>query len=72
MNVSRSRIVRSGTFQTVAVVADGAFRVSGAPLRLDNREVGTLVLGTSLDNAYAEVLADLSSTGHRHHGESTK
>jgi putative nucleotidyltransferase with HDIG domain len=53
----------SGTFQTVAVIADGAFRVSGVPLRLDEREVGTLVLGTSLDNAYAEVLADLSGTG---------
>ena len=53
----------SGTFQTVAVIADGAFRVSGVPLRLDGREVGTLVLGTSLDNAYAEVLADLSRTG---------
>lgn len=53
----------SGTFQTVAVIADGAFRVSGVPLRLDQREVGTLVLGTSLDNAYADVLADLSNTG---------
>ena len=53
----------SGTFQTVAVIADGAFRVSGVPLRLDDREVGTLVLGTSLDDAYAEVLADLSGTG---------
>jgi len=53
----------SGTFQTVAVIADGGFRVSGVPLRLDEREVGTLVLGTSLDDAYAEVLADLSGTG---------
>jgi putative nucleotidyltransferase with HDIG domain len=51
----------STTFQTVAVVAAGAFRVSGAPLRLDDRDVGTLVLGTSLDNAYAEALAELSS-----------
>jgi len=50
----------STTFQTVAVVDAGAFRVSGAPLRLDNRDIGTLVLGTSLDNAYAEVLASLS------------
>jgi putative nucleotidyltransferase with HDIG domain len=50
----------STTFQTVAVVRAGAFRVSGAPLRLDDRDVGTLVLGTSLDNAYAEVLAGLS------------
>jgi putative nucleotidyltransferase with HDIG domain len=54
---------RAATFQTVAVVADGAFRVSGVPLRLDDRVVGTLVLGTSLDNAYAEILADLSGAG---------
>ena len=33
------------------------------PLRLDDRDVGTLVLGTSLDDAYAEVLADLSRAG---------
>ena len=38
----------------------------GAPLRLDDRDVGTLVLGTSLDNAYAEILADLAR-GHRDH-----
>jgi putative nucleotidyltransferase with HDIG domain len=53
----------STTFQTVAVVPAGAFRVSGAPLRLDDRDIGTLVLGTSLDNAYAEILADLSRAG---------
>jgi putative nucleotidyltransferase with HDIG domain len=53
----------ASTFQTVAVVDDAAFRVSGVPLRLDDRDVGTLVLGTSLDNAYAEVLADLSDAG---------
>ncbi len=53
----------SGTFQTVAVIADGAFRISGVPLRLDERAVGTLVLGTSLDNAYADVLTDLSDAG---------
>jgi putative nucleotidyltransferase with HDIG domain len=51
----------STTFHTVAVVPAGVFRVSGAPLQLDNRDVGTLVLGKSLDNAYAKVLADLSS-----------
>ncbi len=50
----------ASTFQTVAVVDDGAFHVSGVPLRLEDREFGTLVLGTSLDNAYAEVLANLS------------
>jgi len=51
----------STTFHTVAVVPAGAFRVAGAPLRLDNRDVGTLVLGTSLDNAYAEILRGLSA-----------
>src|SRR5687767_12447989 len=49
----------STAFHAVAVLAAGAFRASGAPLRLDDRDVGTLVLGTSLDNAYAEVLAGL-------------
>jgi putative nucleotidyltransferase with HDIG domain len=53
----------SNSFQTVAVVPGGAFHVSGAPLRYDDRDVGTLVLGTSLDNAYAEVLAALSRAG---------
>jgi putative nucleotidyltransferase with HDIG domain len=51
------------TFQTVAVVPAGAFRVSGAPLRFDDRDVGTLVLGASLDNAYAEILSGLSRAG---------
>jgi putative nucleotidyltransferase with HDIG domain len=53
----------SPTFQSVAVVTAGAFRVSGAGLRLDGRDVGTLVLGTSLDDAYAQVLANLSRAG---------
>ena len=53
----------STAFHAVAVLAAGAFRASGAPLRLDDRDVGTLVLGTSLDNAYAEVLAGLSHAG---------
>jgi putative nucleotidyltransferase with HDIG domain len=48
------------TFHAVAIVPAGVFRVSGAPLQLDNRDVGTLVLGTSLDDSYAKVLADLS------------
>ena len=47
-------------FQGVAVVQSGAFRVSGAVLRVNDRDVGTLVLGTSLDEAYARVLADLA------------
>jgi len=47
-------------FQGVAVVQSGAFRVSGAVLRVNDRDVGTLVLGTALDEAYARVLADLA------------
>ena len=62
-NESRQALESSTTFQTVAVIPEGAFRVSGVRLRLDDREVGTLVLGISLDNAYAEVLAELSNTG---------
>src|SRR4030095_12091552 len=44
-------------FQSVAVVPVGVFRVSGAPLQAAGRDIGTLVLGTTLDNAYARVLA---------------
>jgi putative nucleotidyltransferase with HDIG domain len=50
-------------FHTVALVPAGAFRASGARLRLHDRDVGTLVLATSLDNAYAEILSGLSRTG---------
>jgi putative nucleotidyltransferase with HDIG domain len=48
------------TFQSVAVLAAGAFRVSGAGLRFDDRDVGTLLLGTSLDETYALELENLS------------
>jgi len=51
-------------FQGVAVVPTGAFRVSGAVLRVDDRDVGTLVVGTTLDEAYARALAgDLGQAG---------
>jgi putative nucleotidyltransferase with HDIG domain len=51
-------------FQSVAVVPNGgAYRVSGAALRSNDRDVGTLVLGTSLDESYARVLADLAQAG---------
>jgi putative nucleotidyltransferase with HDIG domain len=53
----------TSTFQTVAVVRAGAFRVSGAPLQYDDHDFGTLLLGASLDNAYAEILAGLSRAG---------
>ena len=44
-------------FQGVASVPSGAFRVSGAVLRVDDRDVGTLLLGTALDESYARALA---------------
>src|SRR5262249_31124582 len=51
------------SFQSVALLTSGAFRVSGAVLRIDDRDVGTLVLGTTLDEAYARVLAALAQAG---------
>jgi putative nucleotidyltransferase with HDIG domain len=54
---------RETTFQSVAMVPAGAFRVSWAPLQLGDRTIGTLVLGTSLDEAYARDLASLSRAG---------
>ncbi|HEX2458783.1 MAG TPA: HD domain-containing phosphohydrolase, partial [Vicinamibacterales bacterium] len=38
----------------------GAFRISGATLRLVDRDIGALVLGTSLDSRYARQLSALS------------
>jgi len=52
-----------GSFQSVAVLSSGAFRVSGAALRVDERDVGTLLLATTLDEAYARDLAKLSQAG---------
>jgi putative nucleotidyltransferase with HDIG domain len=54
------------TFQAVAVLPAGAFRVSAARLSLGDRvvrDVGTLVLATSLDDHYAQELAALSRSG---------
>jgi len=48
------------TFQAVVAVPDGAFRVSGTRLTLGDREIGALVLGTSLDVTYAQELSNLS------------
>jgi len=50
----------SPTFQRTIVVPGGAFRVSGAALRLMDRDIGALVLGTSLDTAYARELSRLA------------
>src|SRR4051812_36876863 len=51
------------TFQSVAVVAAGAFRVTGARLTFGDRVVGALVAGTSLDANYAQQLSNLSTAG---------
>jgi putative nucleotidyltransferase with HDIG domain len=52
------------TFQSVAVLPGGAFRLSGARLTLNNdRDIGTLVLGTSLDSKYAQELSTLAGAG---------
>jgi len=56
------------TFQDVVVQPGGAFRVSGAQLRLAGNDgldqtVGTLIIGTSLDANYAQELSNLSGAG---------
>jgi putative nucleotidyltransferase with HDIG domain len=52
------------TFQSVVVLPGGAFRVSGARLRLNgDRDIGALVFGTSLDANYAQELSTLSGAG---------
>ena len=51
----------SPTFQRVVAMPDGAFRVSGSALRLVDRDIGALALGTSLDAAYARELSRLAS-----------
>ena len=47
----------------VAVLSGGAFRYASTPLRLENRTVGTLLVGTVLGNEYARELARLSDAG---------
>ena len=51
----------SPTFQGIVALPQGAFRISGAALRLVDRDVGALVIGTSLDANYARELSDLAS-----------
>ena len=51
------------TFQSVAVLPTGAFRVTGARLTFGERVIGTLVAGTSLDANYAQELSNLSTAG---------
>jgi len=47
----------------VAIVPSGAFRFSSAPLLVGERTVGSLVVATSLDNAYAQDLGRLADAG---------
>jgi len=47
----------------VAIVPSGAFRYSSAPLLYGDRAVGSLVVATSLDTAYAEDLGRLADAG---------
>lgn len=49
------------TFQAVISLPQGAFRISGAALRLVDRDIGALVLATSLDLAYARELSALAN-----------
>jgi putative nucleotidyltransferase with HDIG domain len=51
------------TFQSVAVLPAGAFRVTGARLTFGDRVIGALVAGTSLDGNYAQELSNLSAAG---------
>jgi putative nucleotidyltransferase with HDIG domain len=51
------------TFQSVAVLPTGAFRVTGARLTFGDRVIGALVAGTSLDANYAQQLSNLSTAG---------
>jgi putative nucleotidyltransferase with HDIG domain len=49
------------TFQDIAPLPRGAFRISGAVLSLIDRDIGALVVGTSLDANYARELSNLAS-----------
>ena len=51
----------ASTFQNIVALPHGAFRISGAALRLVDRDVGALVVGTSLDASYARELSNLAS-----------
>ena len=47
----------------IALVPSGAFRYSSAPLLSGDRSLGSLVVATSLDTAYAEELSRLADAG---------
>ena len=51
----------TATFQDIVALPQGAFRISGAVLSLLDRDIGALVVGTSLDANFARGLSDLAS-----------
>jgi putative nucleotidyltransferase with HDIG domain len=51
----------TATFQDIASLPQGAFRISGSVLSLLDRDIGALVIGTSLDANYARELSNLAS-----------
>ena len=51
----------TATFQDIAALPQGAFRISGSVLGLLDRDIGALVRGTSLDANYARELSNLAS-----------
>jgi putative nucleotidyltransferase with HDIG domain len=51
----------SATFHDITALPQGAFRIAGAVLSLVDRDIGALVLGTSLDANYARELSNLAS-----------
>jgi putative nucleotidyltransferase with HDIG domain len=51
----------TATFQDITAMPQGAFRVAGSVLSLLDRDIGALVLGTSLDANYARELSNLAS-----------
>jgi putative nucleotidyltransferase with HDIG domain len=55
--------IRAPTFQGIVSLPEGAFRASGAALRLVDRNIGALVIGTSLDVAYVRELSALANAG---------
>ena len=60
----RIQLTANGTnFQGVVALPTGAFKVSGARLSLADRDIGALVVGTTLDANYAQELSAMSNAG---------
>lgn len=54
-------IGRPSTFHDIVSLPSGTFRIAGAALQFDDRDVGALVIGRSLDANYARELSNLAS-----------